>query len=459
MTNLSSPRRRPVGLARQLALAIALAGGATVLSAPGLTDAAHAQKRDRKKKEEEQTAAKPVYSKEFVAAYQAVETALKAPGADAAAIKPQALALLPLAVSGDEQLALGGMLFNTGITSKDNALQLQGVEMMLASGKLKPEDVGRYDLVAFQLAAGLNQYEKARTYLQRAIDLNYTTPTISISDLQMNMAEMFFSEDRHADGLKYLSDAIAARKAQGQPVDAKWYRRGIQVAYANEVVPQVYDFVTGWVVDFPTPENWRDAVNLTRNLNDFEPQPMLDLLRLGRKIGTLKDKNDFIAYIETADARRLPKEVKDVIDQAYANGAIPKGSDTYVDEQLRIAASRIATDRAELPALEKDANAPAALPRTVVAAGDAFLSYGDYAKAVGLYQKGLNLAGVDRDLVLTRLGIAQVGTGDFTAARATFAQVEGARLPIARLWSAYAAQQLAAVSAPAPVTEPVTPAA
>lgn len=446
MINLSSPRRQLPGLARQLALAFALASGTAVLAVPGFADAAHAQKRD-KKKDEEKEAAKPAYSKEFVAGYQAAEAAGKAPGADANAIKAQLTALLPLAVSPDEQIALGGLIFNTGITAKDEAFQFQGVELMLASGKVQPAEQARFNLVAFQIAASLKQYEKARTYLQRAMDLGYTAANVSASDLQMNMAELYFSEDRNVEGLKYLSDAIAQRKAQGQPVDARWYRRGISVAYQNEIVPQVYDFVTAWVIDNPQPENWRDAVNLTRNLNDFEPATQLDLLRLSKQVDTLQDKNDYIFYIEAADARRLPKEVKDVIDQAYARGVIPKGSDTFVDEQLKIASGRIATDRAELPALERDANGAAAGYRTVVAAGDAFLSYGEHAKAAGFYQKSLALTGADRNLVLTRLGIALIGAGDLAGARDALAQVEGTRMPVAKLWAAYAAQKAAGAAA------------
>ena len=437
--NLSSPRRSSPGLARQLALALALASGTAVLAVPGFADAAHAQKRD-KKKDDEKEAAKPAYSKEFVAGYQAAETASKAPGADPAALKAQIDALSPLAVSPDEQIALGGLMFNTGISAKDEAFQFKGVELMLASGKVQPAEAPRFNLVAFQIAASLKQYDKARTYLQRAIDLGYTAPNVSASDLQMNMAELYFSEERNVEGLQYLSDAIAQRKAQGQEVDTRWYRRGISVAYANQIVPQVYDFVSAWVIDNPQPENWRDAVNLTRNLNDFDAPVMLDLLRLSKQLDTIQDKNEYIYYIEAADARRLPKEVKDVIDQAQARGVIPKGSDTYVEEQLKIASGRIATDRAELPALERDANGAAATYRTVVAAGDAFLSYGEHAKAAGFYQKSLALAGADRNLVLTRLGIALIGAGDAAGARAALAQVEGTRMPIAKLWAAYAAQ-------------------
>lgn len=443
VTNISSPRRSH-GLARQLALAVALASGTAMLTVPGFTDAAYAQK---KKKKGEEEAPKQAYTEAFVKAYQPVDTAIKAPGADINALKPQIMALVPLAATPDDKLALGGMLFNAGITGKDYPLQLQGAEMMLASGKVKPEEEGRFNLVAFQLANELKQFDKARGYLQRAIDLNYSAPNTTTSDLQMNMAEIYFSEERFPEGLKYLSDAIAAKKAAGQPVDQKWYRRGVSIAYTREIVPQVYDFVQGWVSDYPTEENWRDAVNLTRNLNDFEGPVLLDLLRLGKKVGTLKEKNDYVFYIESADPRRLPSEVKGVIEEANAKGIIPRGSDSWVDEQYKTVNGLVVQDKAALPTLERDANAPAARLRTVIAAGDTFLSYGEYAKAAGFYERSLSMPEVDRNLSLTRLGIAQIGAGNTTAALETLAKVDGLRAPIARLWSAYAQQQAGGAAA------------
>jgi len=438
VTNMSSPRR-PARLARHFALAVALAAGTAVLAVPGFTGAAYAQKK--KKGEEAAEAGKPVYTPAFVKAYQPLDAKLKAPGANIPALKPEIDALISLAATADDKLALGGMLFNAGITSKDYALQLQGAETMLASGKTKPEDTGRYYVVSFQLANELKQYDRARGHLQKAIDINYSAPNLSTSDLQLNMAELFFIEERNEEGLKYLNDVIAAKKAAGETVNAKLYRRGVSVAYENEIVPQVYDFVEHWVADYPTPENWRDAVNLTRNLNDFDGPVLLDLLRLGKKIGTLTEKNDYIFYVESADPRRLPSEVKSVIEDAYATGVIPKGTDSWIEEQYKAAGSLVAADKAALPTLERDANAPAAKLRTVMAAGDTFLSYGEYAKAAGFYEKSLSLADADRDTSLTRLGIAQLGAGNVEAAIASFGQVSGARVPIARLWKAYAEQK------------------
>jgi tetratricopeptide (TPR) repeat protein len=435
LINLSSTRPHRAGLARNLALAVALASGSALLVAPAFTDTAHAQKKDKKKDE-----AKAQYSKEFMDAYKPLEAALAAPGANVASLKPQLLALVPLSVSPDEIQAAGGMIYNAGAAGSDQALQLQGMEMLLASGKVPVEQVGRYNFTAYQLANAQKDYAKARKYLQAAIDTNFTSDRITTADLEITMAEIDFAEGQFAAGLEYLSNAIAAKKASGQTVDSGWYRRGVSVAYTNQIVPQIYDLVVQWVGDYPTEENWRDAVNLTRNLNEFEGPEALDLLRLARKVGGLRDKQDYILYIEAADARRLPKEVKDLIDQAYAAGAVSK-DDIFVADSLTTANGRIKTDMAELPALEKDANAASAGLRTVFAAGDAFLSYGEYAKAAGFYEKSLGMAGVERNTALTRLGIAQVGLGNYAAAQATFAKVDGARAPIAKLWSAYAAEQ------------------
>ena len=60
-----------------------------------------------------------------------------------------------------------------------------------------------------------------------------------------------------------------------------------------------------------------------------------------------------------------------------------------------------------------------------------------------MYTIALGKSGVDTNRVLTRLGIAQIDTGDFAGAQATFAKITGPRVPIAKLWSIYAAQKAA----------------
>ncbi|MEL7197173.1 MAG: hypothetical protein AAGL10_02565 [Pseudomonadota bacterium] len=434
-----------------LAFAIALASGSAIVATALMPAEAHAQrKKDKKKKSD-----KPDYTKEFVAAYSPIDEALKAEGADAAALKPQIMALTSLAVTSDDKNALGGMMFNAGVGAQDRAMQLQGMELMLGSGKVAFDRVPRFNFIAYQLANAAGDFGKARNYLQQAINLNFSSETVSSSDLQILMAENFFSAEQNVEGLAFLNDAIKARKAAGSEVPDNWYRRGIQVGYNNEITPQVYDFVLGWIGDYPSPANWKDAVNLTRNLNEFENQELLDLFRLSRKVDALKDAADYDYYVEAADARRLPKEVKDVIEAGYASGDVSRDN-SYLTESLETANGRIASDRAELPALEADARKGTAQLRTVTAAASAFLSYGEYGKAIEFYTKALTMSGVDAAEAMTRLGIAQASQGDFAAALETFGKVEGNRAPIARLWTAYAEAQSPAATTQTPTLQELT---
>ena len=65
------------------------------------------------------------------------------------------------------------------------------------------------------------------------------------------------------------------------------------------------------------------------------------------------------------------------------------------------------------------------------------------------------MPGADKNEILTRLGITQLEQGKFDAAKASFVQVGGNRLPIAKLWAAYTTQRAAAA---APASEPAVPA-
>ncbi len=430
--------------ASSMALAFALATGTALAATALIPAAASAQDDDG-----------GGYSDEFRAAYVPLDEALKVEGADVSALRPQIDALIPLLGTNDEKIAGGGLIFNAGIASSDRALQLQGMELMLASGQVPVEQTGRYNFIAYQLANEANDYVKARRYLQGAIQYNFTTDTISAPDLQIAMAENFFAANELSAGYEFLAGAIANREAQNLPVEEQWYRRGVTVAYENESVPQVYDFTTMWLSAFPSADNWRDAVNLTRNLNDFQGPEILDLFRLSRRVGALQDASDYDYYVEAADPRRLPKEVKDVIDQGMASGIV-SGDNLFITEALGIANGRIAADRRDLPALERDAMASGAGLRTVVAAGDAFLSYDDFAKSAAFFERAASMPGADSNLVHTRLGIAKIEMGDFAGAREVLSQVQGNRLPIAKLWIAYANER-EATAAPAPAA-PAAPA-
>ena len=413
------------------ALGIALATG-TVLTAGmfGFAEAAHAQR------------GKSPYSKEFSEKYAPLTAATEAEGADINALKPQIAELRAMAKSPAEILAVGQLYFNSAIRINDPAMQLTGMELMLASGQVPPETTPRYNYIAYQLANQSRDFAKARTYLQKAGELNYTSETVNATAIQLLMAELYFSDSMFREGMAKLKTAIDGAKSRGEAIDERWYRRGVGQGVTNKVVPEVYTFAAEWVSEFPTDANWRDAVNLVRNLNRFQSPEILDLMRLSAKVGTLEEKDDVNYYVETADARRLPLEVKNLIERTFV--AMPETKDDiYLVDQLKIATDRLATDRAELPDLEAEAAGTSDDTVIVMAAGDTFYSYGEYAKAERFYTKAMTMPGVEAEVARTRLGMAQIGMGKYAEAKATLMQVQGVRAPIAIMWSAYAMQQLA----------------
>lgn len=409
-----------------IALAIALATGAAV-GVAGFAAPAHAAKKEK--------AAKPDYSKAFVEAYQPVANKVNAEGADYNALKAEARALTSVAETADDRFAAGQIIYNVGAKSQDSAIQREGMEMMLASGKVAPEQLGTYNFVAGQLAYNDKDYATARQRVMAAIENGYTN-----NDPQVIVAETYFNENKFGEGFAYLDQAIAAKDAAGEAVPENWIKRGLTIAYRNQMVEPSRKYMGLLVSNYPSADAWGDAVAIERTSVNYDDQAVLDLLRLARRTDGLRGERDYVDYVSAADARRLPGEVSAVIAEGTAAGLL-NTSDVFVSEAKSTAAARLAADRAELPALERDARKANSTAVLASAAGDVFLSYDDGAKAEDMYTIALTKSGVDTNRVLTRLGIAQVEQGKYSEAQATFAKVQGQRKPIADLWTLYAEQE------------------
>jgi predicted Zn-dependent protease len=423
-TNLA----RKNGAASTLALAIALATG-SALAATALETPAFAQK-----KEEE---SKPEYSSGFIESYKALETIAGTEPLDYPTLKAGFPGLIAAIENDDDRYAAGSFIYSNAAKQQDQAVALQGMEMMLQSGNVPQANLGQFNFVAGQLAYSLNDYAKARTYLQTAADAGYTD-----NDPLIFVAESYFAEGQPQQGLTYLSELINAKVAAGETVSEEWLRRGLAQAYNNQLASEANKYSSWYVSQYPGADSWGDAVAILLNTGGYENPEILDLLRLGQRVGVLRDDQLYLEYVEAADYRRLPVEVVSIIDEGYAAGKLDR-TDPYVIDTRRQAAERAAQDRADIDGLIADANAADASINTVLAAGDTLLGLERPADAETFYAKALNMPGVNTPMVMTRLGIAQFDQGNYAEAEATFNKVEGARKAIANLWAIYATQQAA----------------
>ncbi|MCC6827854.1 MAG: hypothetical protein IT550_06450 [Novosphingobium sp.] len=435
---LTLKSRRPALFSRSamaVSLALGVVGGGFVAATPALAAKQSAPKMS------------PEFQKVVIPLNQAVEAAKKR--ADVVAAKGNAATLGSLlaaekaqldqafaAISTpDDRLVFGQVAVGLGGLAEDPAIQRRGIQAMLESGKANPADVPRLQFFAGSLAYQARDYGAARTALQAAITSGYRD-----NDAEALLAEAYMADNQAAQGLNILMQAIEARRATGTPAPENWYRRGLGAAYKAKLLDQVANFSLGLVQAYPSTANWGGAITIVREIGRFPAQETLDLMRLMARTSSYGEERDYIEYIQAADARRLPGEVQKVIEAGVASGKL-RASDQFVAEARTISNERIAADRASLVGLERDARAANATAATAAGAGDAFLSYGDAAKAEALYTIALAKPGVDTARVLTRLGIAQVDLGKAAEAKASFDKVDGPRQPIARLWAIYAAQK------------------
>ena len=124
----------------------------------------------RSAKEVQEKAAKADYSKGFLAAYKAGETLVNAGNNEGA--KAQLPAVIGAIQTADDRMAGGGMVFNLGTSLNDASLQMQGLDLMIASGKADAVAFG----VPFIANPDLPERVKAGAALNTPDSSTYYTP-------------------------------------------------------------------------------------------------------------------------------------------------------------------------------------------------------------------------------------------------------------------------------------------
>lgn len=355
--------------------------------------------------------------------------------AAANALAPRIEALEPTVSTALDKAVAGQWLYQVGSMGGNDPVTIKGLDLMLASGTLSPETAAQVTVMRGQYAYVAKDYAKA-------IDvLGPLAATGAADETSVRMlADAYLKQNRAGEGIRALQTAIRSQQAAGKAVPESWYKAGLTMSINAKALNDASQFSSGLAASYPSTANWAVAISVVRMLGAFQPQDMLDLLRLMDRTDSFSEGNEYLDYVQSADARRLPGEVNRILAKGLAAGKI-NTSDTFVAESKALASTRMVADKATLPAAERDARAPNAPTAAVMGAADAFLSYDQPATAEALYQIALTKPGVDANRALTRLGIAQVDQGKYADAQANFAKVTGVRKPIADLWAIYAARK------------------
>ena len=338
------------------------------------------------------------------------------------------------ATTADDKATAGQFRLNVGVIMRDSAMQEQGLFGLVSSGKVPAENADKiyYNLGILEYQG--RKYALAREHLSLALQANYPDP-----ELGRIVADTYFRDGKMAEGSAALTAAIAKMKTAGQPVSDKYYLMGVSWASKAKDLRGIGEWGAQYIGAVNTPKAWNDILVTLAVDGKYQKPEMLDVLRLMARTNSILDDRAYREYVDTADTRSLPGEVIKVLNAGVAAGKL-RANDAFVTQTLADANARMGADKASLPGLAARAkNDPSGV--LALATGDAYLGYGDNAKAVELYRAALAKSGIDRDRANTRLGIALADSGDLAGARQALSQVGGIRQPLARLWLAYVASK------------------
>ncbi len=424
--------------------ALALSTCALAISSLAVTPAAYAKK-------EPKTAApqKPKlnFSKGFLAAYQpAVDVFFKKKDI------PGSVAILPAVKAAianeDDRFEAGGYFLNVGTQAKDMKIQMEGLDLLLASTSTPADERAKFSYYRGAFAYDLKDYANAETFMQQAYSMGHRG-----NDVQYLIANAQAQQKKFVDAQKTMKDAVATKRAAGAAVPTIWFAQA--KSYANKQKDRSGEIYWGkeLIKSDSSPEAYHDALLPFMSYTEMSTAELLDAFRLVRETKALLFSHEYKGYIEAADRKRSPAEVIAVIDEGLAKGVLDKAdrsiSDDVVDAKLNMAELAKNWDADEQFARKQSTGTQAML------FADRVFAFGEFARAAAMYQVAIDKGSITtkdgvnvNDQAVMRMAISQVKLKDLTGAKATLAKItDPKRKMIADYWDIYLTNELAKTAA------------
>ena len=368
------------------------------------------------------------FSKEERAALLALQTAVDArnyPAATAALATAQARAR-----TGQSRYLASALQLRIGIETGNLGLQSSAIDAMISSGAAPASELPQLYRNQAALAQQAGKLDRAEAAFARYMEL-------APNDAEALLALSQVKHDRRKsqEAVALVERAIDMRAATGQPVPESWYKRGLSLAMMNRMQPQSLRFSRELVTLYPSPENWRDAILVYRDVSRPDPEAALDSWRLQRAAKALGGERDYLLYAQALTASGLAAESKAVLDEGVSAKMVSPTKAT-IKELIASSAKRATADRSGLKARETAAMA-AATGTAALAAADAYFAQGNYAAAATLSRAAIQKGSIDVNTANTRLGIALALAGQRTDAETALRSVTGTRADLAGLWLAW----------------------
>ena len=317
------------------------------------------------------------------------------------------------------------------LRASDNALAISAWSKVVDSEFADPTRSASLRKGLLQLSYQAKDYVKAVVYGQRLIELGVADEAVYLLTIQS-----FYLQNDFKSSEKLAASYVASMEGPGKtPPDM-----ALQL-YASACIKQDDDACTLRALEkqaqyFPKKETWPNLTLLMfRSGGDTNT---LNVFRLSREMGGLLRGEEFTEMAQLAIEKGLPGEAQSVIEEGKEKGLFTNKSNADLANRLLATAKAQATaDKPTLLVQDKEA-AGRKNGEVDARIATAFLSYGDFERAVAAYERGLSKGNIrNPEEARLNLGIAQLKAGNKEAAATTFALVKGDETlqRLARLWS------------------------
>jgi tetratricopeptide (TPR) repeat protein len=304
----------------------------------------------------------------------------------------------------------------------DGANLARAAEAVLATGQVSGKDAQTYRTAAAQgyLAAG--NMDKFAEYAK------------GDPDMQALLAQGYVKQGKYAQAEQTMRDAIAAA---GGGAKEDWLlilydaqRKGGNKAGASQTIETL-------LRSHPKPEYWQFVLAGLLNQKGMSDKARLDVYRLVYATNSFTDGEEYTAMAETALIANSPGDAKKAMEKGFSSGALGKSATAEREKRLLASATqKAAADQAVLAKVEEQATAQAN-GDSLEGIGEAYMSYGQFDKAIGLLQTAIAKGVTDLPAAKLHLGIAYAGAKQTDKARSTWAAVPGKDInkQLAGLWA------------------------
>lgn len=258
------------------------------------------------------------------------------------------------------------------------------------------------------------------------------------SEMHMMVGQAYYLQNDFPNASKFLKNAIEGAEKADKPVKEDWLQLLQSSEYEQNNIPGLIKVLEKTVRIYPKASYWDQLITLlAKEINDTGKLD-LEIYRLRLATGAKLEADEMREMAELTIQAGMPGEAETVMAKAIADG-----KKTERDTRLiNMAKTQATSDKASIAQSETSANA-APTGEPLVKTGEAYLTYGNAAKAVELIKAGIAKGPKDADRAKLRLGVALVAAKQGGEARKAFASITAASpyARLGRLWSIVAERQ------------------